>query len=93
MDLTPQANADHVERAKSLAMRGLFNYQPLRLSEDFYCGAGMSIDQGHPVDPPTVYCPVLDPAMSEYARQGLAAPADEEEFYGLTTNWRRSTAA
>jgi SAM-dependent methyltransferase len=80
MDLTHKATAAHVERAKKLAMHGLFNYQPFRLSDGFYCGAGMSINQGFRVDPPTVYCPSLDPSMSDYAKQALAAPDEKEEF-------------
>ena len=46
MDLSSLASTAHVERAKQLAMRGLFNYQPFRLSDGFYCGAGLSIVQG-----------------------------------------------
>src|SRR5258708_37681408 len=80
MDLRSLTSSDQVERAKRLAMRGLFNYQPFQLSDEFYCGAGMSIVQGFRVDPPTVYCPSLDPAMSEYAALALARPADKDEF-------------
>jgi SAM-dependent methyltransferase len=84
MDLRSLASAAHVERAKQLAMRGLFNYQPFQLSDGFYCGAGLSIVQGFRADPPTVYCPSLDPAMSEYAASALARSADKDEF--LQTN-------
>jgi hypothetical protein len=80
MDLRQNATGAHVERAKTLAMHGLFNYQPFHLSEGFYCGAGLSINQGFRVDPPTVFCPSLDPSMSEYATHALAAPADKVEF-------------
>ena len=84
MDLRSLASSKQVERAKHLAMRGLFNYQPFQLSDGFYCGAGLSIVQGFRADPPTVYCPSLDPAMSEYAASALAKPADKDEF--LQTN-------
>jgi hypothetical protein len=84
MDLSSLASTAHVDRAKQLAMRGLFNYQPFRLSDGFYCGAGLSIVQGFRADPPTVYCPSLDPAMSEYAASALAKPSDTDEF--LRTN-------
>jgi SAM-dependent methyltransferase len=80
MDLRSQTSSSQLERAKKLAMRGLFNYQPFRLSDGFYCGAGLSIVQGFRVDPPTVYCPSLDPKMSEYAASALAKPADADEF-------------
>ena len=84
MDLRSLSSNAQVERAKHLAMRGLFNYQPFQLSDEFYCGAGLSIVQGFRTDPPTVYCPSLDPAMSEYAALALAKPADRDEF--LQTN-------
>ena len=80
MDLRSLSSSKQIERAKHLAMRGLFNYQPFHLSDDFYCGAGLSIVQGFRADPPTVYCPSLDPAMSEYAASALAKPADKDEF-------------
>jgi SAM-dependent methyltransferase len=80
MDLRSLTSNAQVERAKHLAMRGLFNYQPFQLSDGFYCGAGLSIVQGFRTDPPTVYCPSLDPAMSEYATSALAKPADKDEF-------------
>lgn len=80
MDLRSMTSSAQLERAKQLAMRGLFNYQPFQLSDGFYCGAGLSIVQGFRVDPPTVYCPSLDPAMSEYAASALAKPTDRDEF-------------
>jgi hypothetical protein len=80
MDLRSLTSTKQLDRAKQLAMRGLFNYQPFQLSDEFYCGAGLSIVQGFRVDPPTVYCPSLDPAMSEYAASALAKPADKDEF-------------
>jgi SAM-dependent methyltransferase len=80
MDLRSLTSNAQVERAKHLAMRGLFNYQPFQLSDGFYCGAGLSIVQGFRTDPPTVYCPSLDPAMSEYAASALAKSADTDEF-------------
>ncbi|WP_298254067.1 class I SAM-dependent methyltransferase [Bradyrhizobium sp.] len=78
------ASVAHVERAKVLAMRGLFNYQPFQLSDGFYCGAGLSIVQGFRADPPTVYCPSLDPGISEYAASALVKPAEADQF--LHTN-------
>jgi SAM-dependent methyltransferase len=84
MDLRSAASVAHVERAKQLAMRGLFNYQPFQLSDEFYCGAGLSIVQGFRADPPTVYCPSLDPAMSEYAASALVKRGEADQF--LQTN-------
>ena len=40
----------------------------------------MSVVQGFRADPPTVYCPTLDPRMSDYATSALASPADKDEF-------------
>jgi Methyltransferase domain len=80
MDLRASTSAAQVERAKSLSMHGLLNYQPFKLADDFYCGAGLSIVQGFRANPPTVFCPSLDPDMSEYAASALAPPANKDEF-------------
>lgn len=80
MDLRSQTSPSQLDRAKRLSMSGLLNYQPFRLADDFYCGAGLSVVQGFRADPPTVYCPTLDPAMSDYAASALASSADKDEF-------------
>lgn len=80
MDLRPLTTDEHIERAKVLAMCGLLNYQPYRLADDFYCGAGLSVLQGHTADPPTVLCPSLDPSLSAYAATALVSDGDRSAF-------------
>jgi SAM-dependent methyltransferase len=91
MDLRKKMRKDQVGRAKSLALRGLLNYQPFVFSDDLAVGAGMNIignERLRKAETPSIWCSSLTPqeAATDYAVRQVARPEVREDF--LTANER-----
>ena len=91
MDLRGTATAKQINAARSLALRGLLNYQPIMFDEGLAVGSGLSVAAGFKENPPSVWCPEAMPLAdtNEYAASALVRPQQRDAFYAANQRMRR----
>lgn len=90
MDFRP-VDRSHVKKARSLALRGLLNYQPFIFDDSLAVGAGLSIVAGYLQDTPLVYCPDVRAGEvdAEYLKRTIVRPEQKADFFAANERMRR----